>query len=255
MGTAATRPGTATTIALEKLNLQECLNDVIQGSLVYIEDQLSDRHLLTETRGSYSLLPLQPSATASGSCLICLMRQSIPCLGGGRLRLSLHGQILEWTFLLVCLDVTAKFTMSSVTFWSYWNVQCIILFLWYYDSLTLFNPIITSKSFLSAPWFLDIVTCCKTSIVFTLNVTSYQVVIYVFALKFSLIYVWMVSCDELCIVLTSFCDISSFCYTSLVNDWVDLILQWSEHGTLIHGLLDFCSQCNIWSINVGMGDG
>jgi hypothetical protein len=50
----------------------------------------------------------------------------------------------------------------------------------------------------------------------------------VFALKFSLIYVWMVFCDELCIVLTNLCDNLSFCETSLVNDWVDVMLQWSD---------------------------
>jgi hypothetical protein len=55
------------------------------------------------------------------------------------------------------------------------------------------------------------------------------------------IYVWMVCCDELRIVLANFCDNSSFCYTSLVNDMVYVMSQWSAHGTLIYGLVDSCS--------------
>jgi hypothetical protein len=39
----------------------------------------------------------------------------------------------------------------------------------------------------------------------------------VFAFKFSLLYVWIIFYDELCIVLANLCDIFSFCYTSLVT--------------------------------------
>jgi hypothetical protein len=76
---------------------------------------------------------------------------------------------------------------------------------------------------------------------FIRTVTFFLVVTYVFELKFCLIYVWMVFCDELWIVLANFCGISSFCYTSLVNNRFDVTLQWSAHGTLIHGLVDSCS--------------
>jgi hypothetical protein len=49
-----------------------------------------------------------------------------------------------------CLDVT-----STVTFWPNRNVHCNILSMWHYDFLSLFDPIKTSKYFLSGLGCLD----------------------------------------------------------------------------------------------------
>ncbi len=57
------------------------------------------------------------------------------------------------TKYLCCLDVTSKFTTSTVTFWPNQNVHCNILSMWHYDFLSFLDPIKMSKFFLSGLGF------------------------------------------------------------------------------------------------------
>jgi hypothetical protein len=49
-----------------KLAVQPCINAVTAGSLFHIEDQLTHRRFLCDTGASYSILPHQSLAVASG---------------------------------------------------------------------------------------------------------------------------------------------------------------------------------------------
>jgi hypothetical protein len=91
-------------VQLGKLKLRGCLNAVTPGPLVHIVDQLSNMRFLIDTGASYSVFPHQSSATASGPRLIGPTGRPIPCWGERRLRLSFHGQIFSWTFLLAAVQ-------------------------------------------------------------------------------------------------------------------------------------------------------
>jgi hypothetical protein len=91
-------------LQLGKLKLRGCLNAVTPGPLVHIVDQLSNRHFLIDTGASYSVFNHQSSALASGPRLIGQTGRPIPCWGERWLRLSFHGQIFTWTFLLAAVQ-------------------------------------------------------------------------------------------------------------------------------------------------------
>jgi hypothetical protein len=97
-------------------------------------------------------------------------------------------------------------------------------------------------SLLHLPLLPGLVTLC----LFGFDVKFCQVVTYVFAWKFSSIYVWMVFCDELCIVLVNFCDILSFCYSTQIQKYQYHFtpLFWAKTFSVITGGKDF-----IWFIS------
>ncbi len=77
-----------------KLDVQPCINAVTPGSLFHIEDQLTHRRFLCDTGASYSILPHQSSAAASGPPLL------LKCWGERELTLTFNNKQYKWIFLL-----------------------------------------------------------------------------------------------------------------------------------------------------------
>ena len=83
-----------------KLAVQPCINAVTPGSLFHIEDQLTHRRFLCDTGASYSILPHQSSAAASGPPLHGPAGRPIRCWGERELTLTLNNKQYKWIFLL-----------------------------------------------------------------------------------------------------------------------------------------------------------
>jgi hypothetical protein len=64
-----------------KLAVQPCINAVMPGSLFHIEDQLTHRRFFCDTGASYSILPHQSFAVASGPSLHGPAIRPIKCWG------------------------------------------------------------------------------------------------------------------------------------------------------------------------------
>jgi hypothetical protein len=79
-------------VQLGKLGCQGRLNAVIPGTLVHIEDQLSNRRFLVDTGASFSLFPHTSAAAPSGPRLIGPAGQPIPCWGERVFTLLFHGK-------------------------------------------------------------------------------------------------------------------------------------------------------------------
>ena len=83
-----------------KLDAQPCLNAVTPGTLFYIEDQHTHRRFLCDTGASYSILPHQSSAVASGPSLHGPAGRPIKCWGERELTLTFNDKQYKWLFLL-----------------------------------------------------------------------------------------------------------------------------------------------------------
>ncbi len=83
-----------------KLAVQPCINAVTPGSLFHIEDQLTHRRFLCDTGASYSILPHQSLAVASGPSLHCPAGRPIKCWGERKLTLIFNNKQYKWIFLL-----------------------------------------------------------------------------------------------------------------------------------------------------------
>jgi hypothetical protein len=83
-----------------KLDVQPCINAVTPGSLFHIEDQLTHRRFLCDTGASYSILPHQSSAAASGPPLHGPAGRPIKSWGERELTLTFNNKQYKWIFLL-----------------------------------------------------------------------------------------------------------------------------------------------------------
>jgi hypothetical protein len=83
-----------------KLELPERLNAVTPGLLVYINDHLTGRCFLVDTREAFSILPHQSSEPAVGQGLVGPNGSAIQCWGESAVKLQLAGQHFQWNFLL-----------------------------------------------------------------------------------------------------------------------------------------------------------
>ncbi len=83
-----------------KLAVQLCINAITPGSLFHYEDQLTHRRFLCDTGASYSILPHQSSAVASGPPLHGPAGRPIKCWGECELTLTFNNKQYKWIFLL-----------------------------------------------------------------------------------------------------------------------------------------------------------
>jgi hypothetical protein len=83
-----------------KLAVQPCINTVTPGSLFHIKDQLTHRRFLCDTGESYSILPHQSLAVASGPPLHDPAGRPIKCCGERELTLTFNNKQYKWIFLL-----------------------------------------------------------------------------------------------------------------------------------------------------------
>ncbi len=83
-----------------KLAVQPCLSTVTPGLLFHIEDQHTHQRFLWDTGLSYSILPHQSSAVASGPPLHGPVGRPIKCWGEFELTLTFNKKQYKWIFLL-----------------------------------------------------------------------------------------------------------------------------------------------------------
>jgi hypothetical protein len=85
---------------LGKLMPRGRLNAIAPGTLVYLQDRISQRRFLVDTGASYSIFPFASKSAPKGPPLTGPSGKTIPCWGEKTLALQFGDRSFQWTFLL-----------------------------------------------------------------------------------------------------------------------------------------------------------
>ncbi len=97
---------------------QECVNAVTPGSLVFVKDDISNRHFLCDTGASCSIYPHHSDTPPSGPDIRGPGEQRIPCWGKQERTLQLGQSSFEWIFILA--DV--QFPILGMDFFKHYQL-------------------------------------------------------------------------------------------------------------------------------------